>query len=59
MLEGIIICIVLLVIQLVLLHLIDRRLDYAEMNSHYMRSTPGSRRASQRRANHAANDRLF
>ncbi len=59
MLEGIIICVVLLVVQLVLLHLIDRRLDYAEMNSHYMRSAPGSRRATKRKANHAANDRLF
>ena len=59
MLEGIIICIALLVVQLVLLHLIDRRLDYAEMNSHYMRSVPGSRRSRQRKASYAANDGLF
>lgn len=59
MLEGIIICVVLLVVQLIMLHLIDRRLDYAEMNSHYMRSVPGSRRASKRRTGHAANDSLF
>ena len=56
MLEGIIICVVLLTAQLVLLHLIDRRLDYAEMNSHYMRAVSGARRTSKRYARRAAND---
>lgn len=57
MLEGIIACVVLLVVQLVLLHLIDRRLDYAEMNSHYMRSTTsGKRTGAPRKRQAAAND---
>ncbi|WP_027348609.1 hypothetical protein [Halotalea alkalilenta] len=35
MLEGIIICLALLVVQLVVLYFVDKRLDYAQMNDSY------------------------